>query len=478
MATPRTLLPYQQAWVRDSSGLKVIEKSRRIGLSWSEAYDSVMHAAEGGGDVYYQSYSREMARGFIEDAAQWAAALQIGADEIGETLIDAEGDAIQAFRVRLASGRKILAMSSAPRAFRSKGRPGDRAIVDEAAFVDDVAGVLKAALAFRLWGGTVHVLSTHNGEGSAFDVLVRDVRSGQRPGAVHRVTLADAIAQGLYRRICAVTDRAWSPEAEAAWIAATRAEYGDDAAEELDCVPNPGGGSWLSWPLIHAAEHAAAGSPAAYGGGACTIGVDIARRRDLWVAWVLEMVGDVLWTREVVAARALTFRAQADELDRLVRRYRPFRVAIDQTGMGEMPVEEAQRRYGGIIEGVLMSGSRPLDLATALRERCEDRTLRIPDADADLRRDLRAVRRVAGPTGAPRLITERTGEGSHADRFWALALAVGASGGGIVRPEYERVALDGRPDDDDDDDDAPDAGGWGAFAPRSRGFQGGSPCDL
>ena len=33
------------------------------------------------------------------------------------------------------------------------------------------------------------------------------------------------------------------------------------------------------------------------------IGVDIAARNDLFVIWVLELVGDILWTREVIARR-------------------------------------------------------------------------------------------------------------------------------------------------------------------------------
>ena len=99
-------------------------------------------------------------------------------------------------------------MTSAPRGFRSKGRPGDRAVVDEAAFVDDLAEVLKAALAFLMWGGSVHVMSTHNGEGSPFATLVRDVREDAQPGSLHRVTFADAVAEGLCRRIFELAGRA------------------------------------------------------------------------------------------------------------------------------------------------------------------------------------------------------------------------------------------------------------------------------
>ena len=73
----------------DAAGFKVIEKARRVGISWAEAYDAVMHAgAAAGGNVYYQAYNREMTRGFIEDCAAWAQALQLGAGSLGETLAD------------------------------------------------------------------------------------------------------------------------------------------------------------------------------------------------------------------------------------------------------------------------------------------------------------------------------------------------------------------------------------------------------
>ena len=135
---------------------------------------------------------------------------------MGETLIRDGARDVQAFRLELASGKEVLAMTSAPRAFRSKGRPGDVAVIDEAAFVDDLEEVLKAALAFRQWGGRVHVLSTHNGEASPFAALVRDIRERVRPGSLHTVTLKQAIAEGLYMRICQVTGQAWSRQSEAA----------------------------------------------------------------------------------------------------------------------------------------------------------------------------------------------------------------------------------------------------------------------
>jgi phage FluMu gp28-like protein len=38
---------------------------------------------------------------------------------------------------------------------------------------------MKAALAMMIWGGRVRVLSTHNGEDNAFNVMVRDIERRQ-----------------------------------------------------------------------------------------------------------------------------------------------------------------------------------------------------------------------------------------------------------------------------------------------------------
>ena len=430
MSAPRTLLPYQSRWVYDLAGLKVIEKSRRIGVSWAEAFDAVMHAGEDAGNVYYQAYNQDMTRGFIDDCAGWARSLQVGAETVGETLIEDGDRAVKAFRIGMASGREIVAMTSAPRAFRSKGRPGDLGIIDEAAFVDDLGEVLKAALAFRVWGGRAHIISTHNGEANPFATLCRDIRDGAQPGSLHRVTLAAALADGLYRRICEITGEPWSVEAEARWQADLRAEYGVHAGEELDCVPASGSGAWLAWELIRAIEDKAAGDPEAFAGGVTYIGVDVARRRDLWVAAVIERVGDVLWLRELVVEQGISFSEQRSIVARLAARYRPSRIAVDQTGMGEAVVEQWQEDHGTHrVEGVIMSSPRRLDVATALREATEDKRLRIPPED-DLRRDLHSVRTEAGPTGAPRLIAERSATDGHSDRFWAIALACAAAATG------------------------------------------------
>ena len=108
-------------------------------------------------------------------------------------------------------------------------------------------------------------------------------------------------------------------------------------------------------------------------------------------------------------------------------RYQVARVCMDQTGMGEMPVEDAQRRHGSTrVEGVLFTGPNKLTMATRGKEAFEDRRIRIPAGDVVLRTDLHKLRKESGPTGAPRFVAESDSAG-HADRTWACFLAVNAT---------------------------------------------------
>lgn len=260
---PNVLLRYQAdtvAELESGTALLVIEKSRRVGLTWGLAAYAVLRASRtrtaGGMDAMYISYSQEMTREFIDACAMWArafAAAAVTQDEFAfeDTNPDdpSETRHIQAFRIRFASGFEILALSSAPRSLR--GKQG-LVIIDEAAFVDSLKELLKAALAFLMWGGQVVVCSTHNGTDNEFNVLVQDILGERRKGKHKRIDFDQALLDGLYQRICLVTGRTWSPEGEAAWRQDIIDFYADGADEELFCVPSMGSGAWLTAPLIEA----------------------------------------------------------------------------------------------------------------------------------------------------------------------------------------------------------------------------------
>lgn len=435
MSTAMGLLPYQAAWARDRAPLKCYRKSRRIGISWTEAYAAVMHAAQDGGNIRYLSFRKDITRQFIDDCAYWVGVVNAAAGAVGEHIVRDEDRDIHVFDIRFANGRRIEALSNAPRGFRSGGKPGDWAIVDEAEFVENVEDVLASALAYLIWGGEVHIISSVDIDGSEFDRLCADIETGRRPGSLHCTTFRDAIDAGLYRRICAVSGRKWSARDEEAWEASIRVTYGERAQQELDCIARSGDEYWLSWKLIHAAEDGTgeAGRPDLAGDGPTWFGVDIAVRRNLWCAADLEQVGDVLWTRNIETLRPSPLREQIATLRAMLAGRRLVRLAADQTGMGEFAVEAYQDEWGSVVEGVLLSSPRRLAVATALKSVMEDRLIRIPVSE-ELRTDLRSIRTEQGATGGPRLVGDTGNDGSHGDRFWALALAAAAAaeGGGPV----------------------------------------------
>ena len=241
---------HQAGWLSDRARVKVWEKSRRIGASWVEALYSVLEAAkkknEGGQNTYYLSYNKDMTRQFIKDCFFWCKIIGVAVGELEEIVSDYDKD-VTIFRIRFASGNEIEALPSEPRSLRSKQ---GRVIVDEAAFVDDLPELLKAAMALLMWGGQVVILSTHNGVENAFNELIADIRAEKLPYSLHRTDLDNALEGGLYKAICRKGGREWTQEAQDAWRAETIQEYGGGADEELFCIPARSGGVWLTGALI------------------------------------------------------------------------------------------------------------------------------------------------------------------------------------------------------------------------------------
>lgn len=248
------LLPYQQAWLDDDSRVRLAEKSRRVGLSWGAGGECTLDAAsQDGCDTWYVGYNHDMAKEFIRDCAFWARAFNLAASEAEEFLFideDEDGDkSILAYAITFASGWRITALSSRPTNLR--GKKG-HIIIDEAAFHADLKGLIKSAMAVLMWGGRsrVDIISTHNGTENYFNTLVEEVRAKKRPYSLHRITLDDALKQGLYERICLVNGDTPTPEGKIAWRENLFAEYGDDAEEELNCIPARSGGTYVSRDAI------------------------------------------------------------------------------------------------------------------------------------------------------------------------------------------------------------------------------------
>ncbi|EGF92438.1 terminase-like family protein [Asticcacaulis biprosthecium C19] len=426
------LLGYQGRAIKAVTqfALTVIEKSRRIGLTWGLAFQAVLTAARkgyAGRKVWYMGFEKDMTREFIDACAMWAKAMNFAIEDSGEVVLEDEEKHVTAFVITFPSGNKITALPAVARAWR--GKKGF-VIIDESAFMSNLEEVLKAALALTMWGDKVVVVSTHNGIDNPFNKLIQEIRAKKREGEVITITLADALADGLYERI-----KLLNPDIpdKAEWERALRARYGDNAAEELDCIPKVGGGSWLKAEDITKCEHADAGKPELYQGGLCYIGRDIARRRHWAVIWVFELVGNILWLRERWEKIGATFAEQEEAFDDMMHRYRIAEADIDQTGMGEAVVEAAITKHGPRVKGVLFAPGTRLTMATLLAERFQNGTIRIP-YDDEIRVDLRGIKQASNDNKA---LAEAADV--HPDRFWAAGLACLAAHGMKIEYGYTPV---------------------------------------
>jgi phage FluMu gp28-like protein len=327
------------------------------------------------------------------------------------------GDAsYKALEVIWPNGSRITALPANPDTARGFSA---NVFLDEFAFHQDSRKIWAALFPVISAGWKLRVVSTPNGKGTKF----YDLMTGDDPVWYRQTTdIYQAVADGLPRNIeelkRALNDPdAWAQEFELQWL--------DEAS------------AWLSYELISASEHDHAGDPDRYEGKPVYVGVDIGARNDLFVIWVLEPVGDVLWTREIIARQRISFAEQDDLLADVFERYTVARCCMDQTGMGEKPVEDAQRKYGKYrVEGVLFTGPNKLIMATLGKEAFEDRKIRIPLGDSLLRADLHKLQKVTGPTGAPRFVAESDSSG-HADRAWACFLACNAAATPAGKIEFQ-----------------------------------------
>ena len=477
-ADTSVLLPYQRRWLADDSVIKVIEKSRRVGISWSEAGDAALYASrENGGDVLYVGYNKDMAREFIADCANWSRAYNLAASEVDEQVFEEEGErgekkSITVFRISYASTHFIKALSSRPRDLRGKQA---RVVIDEASHHDDFPGLLKAAIAHTMWGGTIRIISTHNGDDNPFNELITDIRSGKQGYALHRVTLDDALAEGLYRRICKVLKRIWSPEAEAAWRHELVAYYGDHANEELFCIPSQGSGVFLSRLLIeqcmdpsipvlrwecpegfaqrpdaerasaalawcedHLAPILAALDPRA----ASYVGVDFGRTGDLSVFVPLIEQPKLLYRAPFhVELRNVPFKQQEQILFFICDRLPRFRGgALDARGNGQYLAEVAMQRYGdhavgGRIQMVMITIEWYREAMPKYKAAFEDRAILLAQ-DADTLDDHRAFKMEKGVARLPETLAQkgRDGKQRHGDAGIAGAMAWFAVKAGGISP--------------------------------------------
>ncbi|EHT6197799.1 hypothetical protein KX216_003696 [Salmonella enterica] len=467
-------LGYQQRWFLDESGVVIGQKSRRTGITWAEAGRNVINAAKPkkrhGRNTFYVGSKQEMALEYIAAVALFARAFNklAQADVYEQTFWDSEKkEEILTYMVRFPrSGFKIQALSSRPSNLR--GLQGD-VVIDEAAFHEGLRELLKAALAMRMWGCRVRIISTHNGVDNYFNELIQEVLAGRKDYSLHTITIDDAIADGLYKRICYVTDQVWSPEAQIAWRESLYrdAPTREDADEEYGCVPKKSGGAYIPHALIELAmvrdvpiltfeapedflsraawlreseisawceEHLKPLLNALNEHSRYSFGEDFARRGDLTCFTLLEITED-LQKREAfrVELRNMPYEQQKQIMLYILERIaRLIGAAFDATGNGGFLAEAALERFGPeLVDCVMLSAKWYGEWMPKLKAEFEDQNIFV----ARHQTTLDDLRHIKVTNGIPQIDKGRTkdenataaGSRRHGDFAVALCMANRAS---------------------------------------------------
>jgi phage FluMu gp28-like protein len=257
----RFFLPYQEAWITDTSRLKLMEKGRQIGLSFSTADAAVERTAprEARHDQWVSSRDEIQARLFLEDCKRFSGVLNAAAEDLGLVIID-QDKKISAYVLKFANGRRIHSMSSNPDA--QAGKKGGR-ILDEFALHPDPRKLYSIAYPGITWGGQMELISTHRGSANFFNELVEEARHKGNPKSfsLHRVTLQDALDQGFLFKL------QQNIPSESPIMAMGEADYFDfirkgcaseeQFLQEYMCVPADDEGAFLSYDLIASCEYRA-----------------------------------------------------------------------------------------------------------------------------------------------------------------------------------------------------------------------------
>jgi len=353
------------------------------------------------------------------------------------------------FEVKITVGGKvgrIKVLAANPRTAR--GFSGDL-ILDEFAFHENSAAIWEAAepIISANPDFLCRIASTGNGKRNMFYQLISE-------GAIpyNRVRRSEAWATGELPIFSIVSGKAITPDE-------ARAQASDKRAydQNYECAFNDENSILLPHELISAAQRVTFGPDEQQWSavtlarmfraeGELFVGWDFARSSDLSVQIVIEKIGAVRRMLGMLVMQDMRVKAQGAQFSLVADLPKFRRGAIDMTGNGLGAFEDAEDAHGTHrIEGVNFSSTEPVTnriryegrkaptakvteiMASNLVAAFEDRTIEIM-ADPALRDDLRKPEKITSPGGRVSIAAARDAAG-HADRFWALALALRAAHG-------------------------------------------------
>ena len=409
------LLPYQSEDVESDARLRWCCWSRQSGKSFTKSLRRLLRGLKRRRNQIFLSAGERQSYELMQKARQHCQALKIAAEYLDDRFF--AGTRFKRLEIVLPNQVRIIGLPANP--MTARGFTGD-VLLDEFAMHADDRDIWAAMFPTLLRGqGELDVCSTPKGIKNVFAQL-RDNKLFSHS----IVTLPDAIEQGLsvdYEQV--------------------RRSMGDDQLfrQEFLCEFLDEATALLTYEMIARCEDvtlAREPDPAALRKyrGDLAVGIDIGRRRDLTVVWIVAVEGSRRITRGIIEMQDTPFREQYARISEVLGLSAVRRCCIDAGGLGMQIAEAAAEDFGTHrVETCTFTPLLKQELAGGLRLAVEDASIRIP-VDEGVRNDWHSVERGVSTSGQDRYTASRA-EGSHADRFWAAALALRAAGTSPGRAE-------------------------------------------
>jgi len=417
-------LQWQQDWINDRSRLKILEKSRRIGGSFSTSYAVFRELLDyTGHDVTVVSRDETLSTEFVRAVAAWQRLWNVvqpshaipedGIRRLGLTIPHHAGES------------RLIAVSSNPNAAAGKG---GSLVIDELALHRDPEMLMSIAQPIIMSGGRLAVLSTHRSRNSLFNKLVKE---SQEPGSQwshHRTTIYDAVEQGLVEQVVNPNmvklgnDPYADPQDFIDWLKATYDEH--TFAQEFCCVPSDDACSLLSIDEVDAAVERLQSEGSLKHGGTF-LGYDCAESVDGDYAAVSILRW---WQNEVELVLPHYFplgtpiERQLDKVVALAKEYNVRRVVSDNAGIGRHPTSILKRRLGETrVVAFNPTMQSKAAMCTKAKRFFQNKRFRMPD-DEQVREDYLSIDRIVTPSN--NVVYHSTSRSGHGDMFSATAMAL------------------------------------------------------
>jgi len=439
---PRSVyLEYQFAAHHDRSRAKIQIQSRQTGKDFTMEGEAVEDCLEKPTEWMIAAPSERQALDSLDQGKLWADAWDFHIKDIFE---EREGNTSQhllkSAEILFENGSRMRAVPGKPDTVRGRSA---NVILTEFDFFEQPAATWKAILPSitnPLRGGEkkVRIGTTPNGTGSAaHKIFTKDDSKDKLQWSRHLVTIYHAVLMGLPVDVQQIRELMDDP---------------DGFAQEFLCQFLDTTNVLLPYDIIALAESFEATESwsleDARHAGETFIGIDFGRSSDPTVAWTLQRVGGILWTREVLVLDKTSTPDQERILsDRIAA---SNKVCFDYTGpgigLGDYMVEKHRRwrpeaHEFGKVELCTFTAGLKRELFPKLRRAFEAPTkLRIPISTA-IREDLHEMKQVIS-NGEYNYWAPRTKAG-HSDRCTALALAVRAAAGESAPLAFDSLTTSG-----------------------------------